>query len=203
MVTVISEDYYDGLQAMLGNIDEYAFGVCEYLTNYWDEMSIAITSAKQKEFGWSDAEAEGKAHRWWLASSAAKVGASENTLYKYKRIGDNILARGYRLGNENLTIDHWSHLMLNAERDDTGLIPAEILEERLEWLHQETVDNYGQVPSTRDIKAHYRKNGHKEEWEQYKNILVRNANKLLDCVHAPDHWQVISTEILMLDEEDA
>ena len=199
-MSIITESYYDELQAMLASVDEYAFGVCQFLTDYWDEMGLAITKEQQKKNRWTDVEAEGRAHRWWLASSAAKVGSSENALYKYKRIGDNILARGYRDGNENLTIDHWSYLMSNTEKDDTGLIPPEVIEERLAWLHDETDKHSGQPPSTRDIKAYFQKNGDRPEWEQYWKAIVRNARKMLETNATPTDQYHIGLRILEMED---
>ena len=177
-IKLLDDDYIEGLRARIAITDEYTFDTCLYMADYWDEMGEAIIHYKRKEQGWTEKQAPGRAHRWWLASSAAEVGSSEGTMYNYVRIGRNFIQRG--LKQDNLTADHMLALMLNAERNETHFIPEEIIKERLEWLNKETDKFHGQVPSARDIKTHYRKNGDKQEWELLWANIVRNAKKLWD-----------------------
>ncbi len=67
---------------------------------------------------------------------------------------------------------------MNEDESDEGIVPQEIIEERLEWVHDETDKNFGQPPSTRDIEKHYRSNGHKPEWLIHWKAVVRNAKKV-------------------------
>ena len=165
----LPDDYIEGLRQREDAVDEKKFATAEWMSDFWVESKdIMINNDKD--------------YKWFVESSAASVGMGVRTAYKRLRVGLNVMQRKLHLGeNSNLTHGHWDSLLSNTKKDKHGLIPLEVIEERLEWLHKETDKYYGQVPSTRDIADHYRKNGETPEHELCLKAMKRHAEKLLKC----------------------
>jgi len=164
----LADDYIEGLRQRTDAEGDTKMETAEFASAYWTNHSKAIIE-------------NGKGYKWFVESSAASVGLRPRSMYGRMRVGLNVIQRGLHKGeNSNLTHGHWACLLLNTEKKD-GLIPLEVIQERLEWLHKETDKYFGQVPSTRDIADHYRKNGEIPEHELCLKAMKRNAEKLLKC----------------------
>ncbi len=180
----LSDDYIEGLRQREDAVDEKKFATAEWMSGFWVGSKDIIIN-------------NGKDYKWFVESSAASVGMGVRTAYKRLRVGLNVIQRKLHLGEQsNLTHGHWASLLLNAEKGKDKLVPLEVIEERLEWLHKETDKFGGQVPSTRDIADHFRKNGEREEWELCRDALIRYAKKLLECKDAEKLWVGIAKYIL-------
>jgi hypothetical protein len=199
MTQVIPEQFIEKVRARLAVVDEQGFELCKLVSDGWDELKKGLIHYKQIEHGWTDKQAPGRTHRWFLSSLAAEVGCSESSMYKYKKIGDYVIK--YDLRQDNLTQDHYLRLMQNAPRTDDGHISKETMVERLEWLNKETDKFGGQVPSPRDIEKHFRQNGDKPEWLIYFQRMIDNAKKIISLDNVPDKERGMAGDFLWWAEE--
>ena len=164
----LDDNYEEGLRQRTDAVGDAEKHVSIYMTDYWIECGTAIIE-------------NGKDYKWFVESSAALVGKTHRTVYGYMRVGLNVYQRGLHNDNPALTHDHWDKLLLNTKKGEDKLIPLEEIEERLEWVYSEQDKFGGQVPSTRDIADHYRKNGETPEHELCLKAMKRHAEKLLKC----------------------
>ena len=100
--------------------------------------------------------------------------------------------------NEVVTFSAWLCLMRNAQKEK-GLVPYELMVERIDWYYSEADKHGGQFPSTRDITEHYKKNGVKKEWEQLWKSVVRLAKKLKELDDTPNLLRQALYEILRVE----
>ena len=183
----LSEDVVDRVIALVGREDEQKFATSKEVSDIWLELGEGIIERMAKKEGWSDKEAEGRAHRKFLSSLAAHVGLGYQTMLNRQKIGDSVIARGYLGGaNEDVSYSKWVCLHANAEKGEDGLILKEVLDKRLEWFHT-TADKFGgQPPSVLDIQKEFRQNGKDAEWLVLWNQLVRTAKKLKKLDETPN-----------------
>lgn len=193
----IPEVARDKIRACIGSEDSMKFRTCEEVSALWAELGQGIIKEKGKDEGWKEGEAEGKAHRWFLSSLAADAGLGYQSMLNRQRVGDNIIARGYYGGeNESVSYQKFVSLMVNAEKDENGLVLKSVLDERLEWFHNVADDNQGQPPSVLDIQNQFRKNGEKEEWEIIWGVVYRNCKRILDLTEVPTSKYKLAREIV-------
>ena len=200
---LIPEDARDRIRACIGSEDTMKFKTCAEVSDLWAELKHGIIAKKMEMEGWQAKEAEGKSHRWFLASIAADAGLGYQSMLNRQRVGDAVIARGYYGGeNESVSYQKWVSLMVNAEKGEDGLIKTSVLEERLEWFHQVADDNYGQPPSVLDIQNQFRSNGEITEWLLIWKKIIRNAKKLLKVEDTPKKLQKIIQSLLLNADAD-
>lgn len=176
----LPDQYVDVLLQVVGQEDDSILTTCEFLADTWVEMGDFIIKERKREEGWSELEAPGKAHAWFIETSAAHSGKHPTSMYDRMRVGRNIIHRGLHQGEwENLKFGHWCALMRNVDQDEQLVIPEATIADRLAWMARETDANQGQPPSVRDIQDEFRRNGKELEWELYWKSIVRNAGQLM------------------------
>jgi len=198
---LIPESARDEIRACVEKEDSDKFATCEKVSVLWAELGRGIIAEKIKMEGWSPKEAEGRAHKWFLSSLAADAGLGYQSMLNRQLVGDSWIARGYLGGeNENFSYQKIVALHANADRGDDGLVPTDVLEERIEWFYKITDDNAGQPPSVLDIQKHFRKNGVHPEWEQYWKVIVRSARKMKEVEHPNVYDGALDTIIALEDK---
>jgi len=182
---LIPEQARDRMRACVAREDTDKFETCWEVHSQWAELGRGIIDSKMKSEGWSEKEAPGKAHRWFLASHAADSGLGYQSMLNRQRVGDTVMVWGYHGGeNENISYQKWVCLLVNAEKKD-GLILREVLEERIAWYQQVADDNFGQPPSVLDIQKQYRKKGEKPEWLLLWKKIIRLVKQMLKLKDVP------------------
>ena len=199
-MNILSEQMVDRIRACVEKEDNDKFATCWETHVLWAEIGIAYINYWREKEGWKEQEAKGRAHRKFLSSLAANVGLGYQSMLNRQRVGDSVIARGY-LGGENELISYqkWVCLHVNAEKGRGGLILESVLDERLEWFHEETDKFGGQPPSVLDIQNKYRKNGLDPEWKLIWKRIVRQAKKLKKLDNTPNLLRMAIYHILKVE----
>ena len=197
MNEVIPEIFVEELRGCVALEDVTIFATCEKINNGWQELGRGIISKKQKELGWSDAEAPSKGHKFFIESCAAEVNMHPTSMYDRERVGSTIIARG--LLQENMSYSVCTALLRNTARNEDRVIPIEEVQRRIDWFNNET-DNYGgKPPSPRDIQDHFRKHGDIKEWIILWESVVRSAEKLKELEETPNLLRQALFEIMKVE----
>lgn len=167
---------FDTSEAIVNVLDEYAAVVANHL-------SCDIDAANKK----------------LIEKIAAAVGMHHSSIYNRARIGRNVVARNYHVEHDVLSFGAWLELLRNAPEKD-GIVEAEVLDKRLEWVYNE-LDDKGSLPGTRTIRNHFRQNGAHPEWEEYWGAIVRNAKKLQESEFPYPELKKVTETILWLEHD--
>lgn len=200
----LSEDFIEKVRQYSGAEDSAKMATAFEIGSHWETHSEAYTMAIADNEGLDKPDYK-KAHRTFIESIAASVKASVSAMYTHSRIYRNVIARGLDKEHEVFSYGQWESLLRNIKKEK-GLVPLSELSKRIEWMYEESEAGYhsGEFPSTRDIDAEYRKNGHKQEWELLWANIVRNARKLLECYEIGTGYvgvRTVAQDIIDLQEE--
>ena len=200
---LIPQEARDRLRACVEKEDTDKFVTCRVASDLWAEFKYGIIDKKMKQEGWTPKEAPGRAHKWFLSSLAADAGLGYQSMLHRQKVGDNIIARGYLGGpNENVSYQKWVCLLVNADKDEDGLVQKEIIDERLEWYHKVADDNFGNPPSVLDIKKQYSKRGKDPEWKLAARKLYNISKKMNNIKDVPQNWMNLIGPILKEGKEE-
>ena len=176
----IPDAFLNEIEGLVSSKSVYQFAIGDKFLEGWEEMGTAYSDY----FG-----SERKAHRWFLESVAASSGIDPSTLRHHYRVAKHVPPRMRGGDNEAFSYSHWK-AMLGGDND-----PDENLQENLEWAHEQ-LEKHGHPPSTRDIEAHVKHNGHKKPWEKRLARLESMLGAMLDDDDAPKWIKEAVRELL-------
>ncbi len=180
----LPENYIEELRQLTGETDKTKIACARKIGQFWDDFGEAITMSMADDEGWDKPNYK-KAHTWFIESTAGSVKSNVNEIYTHARVYKNVIK--FRFDEEHpFTYGQWDSLLRNIKKDK-GIADIKEFDKRIEWMYTEADKHYGEFPSTRNINAHYKKNGDVPEWLVVWKQIVRLTKKLKAIGDTPNY----------------
>lgn len=181
----LPENYIEELRQLTGETDRTKIACARKIGKFWDDFGEAITMSMADDEGWDKPDYK-KSHTWFIESTAGSVKSNVNEIYTHARIYKNVLKPKRDKKHDTFTYSQWDSLLRNIKKSK-GIVDEDIFSERIEWMYTEAEKHFGEFPSTRNINAHYKKNGDVPEWLIIWKQIVRLTKKLKALADTPNY----------------
>ena len=196
----LPENYIEELRQLTGETDVTKIACARKIGMFWDEFGEAITMSMADDEGWDEPNYK-KAHTWFIESTAGSVKSNVNEIYTHARIYKNVLKPKRDKKHDAFTYGQWESLLRNIKKSK-GIVDEDIFNERIEWMYTEADKHYGEFPSTRNINAEYKKNGHHSQEAIHWKKIVYQAKEIEKIGQYEDaRIMMLVIEIIRLDKE--